>query len=334
MSKNIQVLMKQHPKGWVTENDFEIVEHDVPKPGPGEVLVRTIWLSLDPYMRGAMDPVRSYRAHLNPGDRMLGGTVGEVIESHNPKFPKGAFVLGMFGWQAYGVSDGTGLRVVDAQMAPLSAWLGVLGMPGVTAHYGLLAVGEPKPGETVVVSAATGAVGATVGQIAKIKGCRVVGIAGGAEKCDYAIKQLRLDACIDHKATDMAARFKDATPNFVDVDFENVGGPVMDMVFARLNAYARVALCGLVGQYNAPAAFSGMRHVLVNRARVQGFIISEHPAYFPGAIKELAGWLREGKLTFKEDVAEGLANAPKAFIGMLAGRNFGKQLVRVGPDRG
>jgi NADPH-dependent curcumin reductase CurA len=332
--KNTQVLMKQHPKGWVTEQDFEIVERDIPKPGPDQVLVRNIYLSLDPYMRGRMDPVRSYAAHLNPGDLMGGGTVGEVIESHVPGLPVGTYVNGMLGWQAYGVATADQLRVLDPKVAPISTSLGVLGMPGCTAHYGLLEIGQPKPGETVVVSAASGAVGSVVGQIAKIKGCRVVGIAGGKAKCDYVVNELGFDACIDYKAEDFKERFKKATPDRVDVYFENVGGEVMETVFGRLNAFARIAICGLISQYNGqPYPFTGMRHVLVNRAKVQGFIISEHMSYWPGAITEMAGWIREGKLKYREDIAEGLRNAPKAFIGMLSGKNFGKQLVRIAPEK-
>jgi len=335
MTKNLQVLMKRHPTGWVREEDFEIVERDLPRPGPGQVLVRNIWLTLDPYMRGVMDPGRSYLAKLNPGDVMIGGTVGQVMESNNPKFPAGAYVLAHFGWQSHGLSDGAGMRLLDPAAAPLSAWLGVLGMPGVTAHYGLMQIGRPKEGETVVVSAASGAVGATVGQIAKIKGCRVVGIAGGKAKCDYVVNELGFDACVDYKAGDMEAQFKAATPKRVDVYFENVGGKIMEMVFARLNTFARVPLCGIISQYNLtePEGFTGIRHLLVNRATISGFIISDHYDYWPGAIQEMAGWIKQGRLKFREDVAEGLASAPAAFIGMLAGRNFGKQLVRIGPDR-
>jgi NADPH-dependent curcumin reductase CurA len=224
--------------------------------------------------------------------------------------------------------------VLDPKVAPISTSLGVLGMPGCTAHYGLLEIGQPKPGETVVVSAASGAVGSVVGQIAKIKGCRVVGIAGGKAKCDYVVNELGFDACIDYKAEDFKERFKEATPDRVDVYFENVGGEVMETVFGRLNAFARIAICGLISQYNGqPYPFTGMRHVLVNRAKVQGFIISEHMSYWPGAITEMAGWIREGKLKYREDIAEGLRNAPKAFIGMLSGKNFGKQLVRIAPEK-
>lgn len=333
-AKNTQVLMKQHPKGGVTEQDFEIVEREIPKPGPDQVLVRNIYLSLDPYMRGRMDPVRSYAAHLHPGDLMIGGTVGEVIESNVPSLPKGTYVNGMLGWQEYGVAKANELRVLDPKVAPISTALGVLGMPGCTAHYGLMEIGQPKPGETVVVSAASGAVGSVVGQIAKIKGCRVVGIAGGKAKCDYVVTELGFDACIDYKAGDMHAAFKAATPERVDVYFENVGGEIMEMVFGRLNSFARVAICGLIAQYNGqPYPFTGMRHVLVNRAKVQGFIISEHMSYWPGAITEMAGWIKEGKLKYREDIADGLRNAPQAFIGLLSGRNFGKQLVRIGPEK-
>ncbi|MFN4277277.1 MAG: NADP-dependent oxidoreductase [Ferrovibrio sp.] len=331
--KNTQVLMKQHPKGWVTEEDFEIVERDIPKPGPDQVLVRNIYLSLDPYMRGRMDPVRSYAAHLKPGDMMGGGTVGQVVESNVSALPVGTYVNGMLGWQAYAVAKANELRMLDPKVAPISTSLGVLGMPGVTGHYGLMEIGQPKAGETVVVSAASGAVGSVVGQIAKIKGCRVVGIAGGQEKCDYVVKGLGFDACIDYKAPDMQSAFKAATPDRVDVYFENVGGEIMEMVFGRLNSFARVPLCGIISQYNGqPYPFTGMRHILVNRAKVQGFIISEHMGYWPGAIMEMAGWIKAGKLKYREDIAEGLHSAPQAFIGLLKGRNFGKQLVRIAPE--
>jgi NADPH-dependent curcumin reductase CurA len=326
--------MKQHPKGWVTEQDFEIVQRDIPTPGADQVLVRNIYLSLDPYMRGRMDAVRSYAAHLNPGDMMGGGTVGQVIESNVEKLPVGSYVNGMLGWQEYAVAKANELRVLDPKVAPISTALGVLGMPGCTAHYGLMQIGEPKAGETVVVSAASGAVGSVVGQIAKIKGCRVVGIAGGKDKCDYVVNELGFDACIDYKAPDMQEKFKAATPNRVDVYFENVGGEIMEMVFNRLNSFARVAICGLIAQYNGqPYPFTGMRHILVNRAKVQGFIISEHMGYWPGAIGEMAGWIRAGQLKYREDIAEGLNNAPKAFIGLLSGKNFGKQLVRVSQEK-
>jgi len=335
MAKNLNVLMKQHPTGWVTEADFEVAERPIPTPGPGQLLVRNIWLSLDPYMRGVMDPGRSYLAKIQPGDPMIGGTVGEVMQSDNPKFPVGSYVVGNLGWRGYGVTDGTGLVQIDPRIAPLSTWLGVLGMPGVTAHYGLMQIGKPKEGETVVVSAASGAVGGTVGQIAKIKGCRVVGIAGGKAKCDYVVNELGFDSCIDYKAPDMEAAFRDATPKRVDVYFENVGGKIMEMVFGRLNTFARVPLCGIISQYNLtePEGFTGMRHMLVNRATVTGFIISDHMPYWPGAIQEMAGWIKAGKLKYKEDIAEGLEAAPAAFVGMLAGKNFGKQLVRIGPDK-
>ncbi|MBS4045444.1 MAG: NADP-dependent oxidoreductase [Alphaproteobacteria bacterium] len=331
--KNTQVLMKQHPKGAVTEADFEIVQRDIPKPGPDQVLVRNVYLSLDPYMRGRMDPVRSYAAHLHPGDMMGGGTVGQVIESNVEKLPVGTYVNGMLGWQEYAVAKANELRVLDPKVAPISTALGVLGMPGCTAHYGLMSIGEPKAGETVVVSAASGAVGSVVGQIAKIKGCRVVGIAGGKDKCDYVVNELGFDACIDYKAGDMQAAFKAATPDRVDVYFENVGGDIMEMVFGRLNAFSRVAICGLISGYDGkPQTFTGMRHILVNRAKVQGFIISEHMGYWPGAIGEMAGWIKAGKLKYREDIADGLTNAPKAFLGLLTGKNFGKQLVRVSPE--
>jgi NADPH-dependent curcumin reductase CurA len=259
--------------------------------------------------------------------------VGQVIESNVGALPVGTYVNGMLGWQAYAVAKANELRVLDPKVAPISTSLGVLGMPGCTAHYGLTQIGKPKPGETVVVSAASGAVGSVVGQIAKIMGCRAVGIAGGKEKCDYVVNELGFDACIDYKSPDMQAAFKAATPDRVDVYFENVGGEIMEMVFGRLNSFSRVAICGLIAQYNGqPYPFTGMRHVLVNRALVQGFIISEHMGHWPGAITEMAGWIRQGKLKYREDIAEGLRSAPSAFIGLLKGKNFGKQLVRIAPE--
>jgi NADPH-dependent curcumin reductase len=330
-SKNLQVRMKSHPAGIVAKTDFELVEADMPVCGPEQVLVRNLFLSLDPYMRPMMDPVRSYIPHLKPGDVMAGATVGVVSKSNAASLPPGTYVTGRLGWQAHAVANAAALRVIDPHVEWLSAHLGILGLTGVTAHYGLLAIGKPQPGDTVVVSAATGAVGSVVGQIAKIKGCRVVGIAGGQEKCDYAVRELGFDACIDYRGPDLKQKFEDATPRFVDVSFENVGGPVMDMVLRRLNAHARVTLCGLISEYEGATSDSRppLTELIKQRITMTGFIVSEYPDYWPGAIAELAGWLREGKIKYRESVADGLEAAPEAFIGMLKGKNLGKQIVRV-----
>lgn len=330
-SLNLQVQMAAYPQGWVKPSDFSVVEAPMPKPADGEVLVRVLYLSLDPYMRGVMNPGKSYITSAAPGSVMPGGTVGEVVESRNPKFPVGAHVVGNQGWQSYAISDGKGLHIVDAKQAPLPLYLSVLGMPGVTAHIGLLELGRPSPGETVVVSAAAGAVGAVVGQIAKIKGCRAVGIAGGADKCAYAVSELGFDACIDYKAGDLYAQLREATPKNIDVYFENVGGAMLDTVLRRINRGARIPLCGMISQYNLtePYGVKNLSSLLVNRAEMKGFIISDYLDRWPAAIMELAGWLKAGKLKHREDVAVGLANAPTAFIGMLEGKNFGKQLVKV-----
>lgn len=330
--RNLQVAMKRHPSGMVTVDDFEFRESERPQIRTGEALVRNRYLSLDPYMRPRMDPVRSYVEPLKPGDLMPGATVGEVVESKSEDLPKGTWVATALGWQTYGVVTKAQVRVVDPKLGSPSAALGVLGMTGVTAHYGLLEITRPKPGETVVVTAASGAVGGIVGQIAKLKGCRVVGIAGGPEKCRYVVDELGFDACVDYRSKDFEAQLAAATPNYVNVLFENVGGPVMDAVLERIADHARVALCGNISQYNAkePYGLKGMRHLLMHRVTVSAFIIADHRDYWPKALPELAGWLKDGKLKFKEDVADGLREAPAAFIRLLTGRNFGKQIVRVG----
>jgi NADPH-dependent curcumin reductase CurA len=331
MAANKQVLLASRPTGWVKESDFRIVETPVPTPGEGQVLVKNGWLSLDPYMRGRMNDARSYAAKVEIGEVMTGETVGEVIESRNPKFAKGEWVAGRVGWQQYAASDGSNLRKVDTSLVPASAHLGVVGMPGVTAYVGLLDVGKPKAGETVVVSAASGAVGGVVGQIAKLNDCRVVGVAGGRQKCDYVVKELGFDACIDHRAGDLDGALAAATPKGIDVYFENVGGPLLDAVLLRCNPFARIALCGMVSQYNATERY-GVKNLMMAvamRIRLQGFIVSDHMERWPEALRQLAQWVRDGKLIYRETVTEGLDNAPRAFIGMLRGENFGKQLVKI-----
>ena len=330
-ARNLQVQMKQHPKGMVTEGDFSIVETDIPVPKPGEALVRNLFLSLDPYMRPRMDPVRSYVEPLKPGELMPGGTVGEVVDSRADDLPKGTLVAAGLGWQTHGIVTKAAVRVIDPKLGSPSSALGVLGMTGVTAHYGLLMLGKPKPGETVVVTAASGAVGSIAGQIAKLKGCRVVGIAGGPAKCRYVVDELGFDACIDYKAPDFEAQLAAATPKSVDVLFENVGGPILDAILGRIADNARIALCGNISDYNSrePYGLKGLRHILMHRVTIHAFIIADHRAYWPTALPELSAWVREGKLKSREDVAEGLRSAPAAFIRMLTVGNFGKQIVRI-----
>jgi len=327
---NLQVLLARRPTGAPQESDFRLVETAVPEIGESQFLVRNHYLSLDPYMRGRMNEARSYAKPAQLGEVMVGGAVGEVAASRHPKFKTGDKVVGAFGWQLYAASDGAGVRVVDPGV-PLPAYLGVLGMPGVTAHIGLLDFGEPKAGESVVVSAASGAVGAVAGQIARIRGCRAVGIAGGPDKCRYVVEELGLDACVDYKAGRLWEDLSQATPKGIDVYFDNVGGEILDTVLRRLNPFARIPLCGLISQYSAtePYALKNAGALLVNRVKLQGFIVSDHLPRWKAALADLAQWLSEGKIKYRETIAEGLRSAPSAFIGMLEGRNFGKQLVKL-----
>jgi NADPH-dependent curcumin reductase CurA len=329
--ENKRVLLASRPTGWVSEDNFRVETVPVPQPREGEVLVKNLWLSLDPYMRGRMNEGKSYAAKQEIGEVMIGGTVGEVIESKNPRFAAGDKVLGMLGWQQYGLSDGKGLNKIDASRVPMSAYLGVLGMPGVTAWVGLLDICQPKAGETVVVSAASGAVGSVVGQIAKIKGCRAVGIAGGKQKCDYVVKELGFDACVDYKAGALNDDLKAALPKGIDCYFENVGGEILDAALRRMNAFSRIAVCGLISQYNAtePYGVKNFQSILTNRIKVQGFIVSDRMELWAKALPELIGWVAAGKIKYRETVAQGLENAPKAFIGLLKGENLGKQLVKL-----
>jgi NADPH-dependent curcumin reductase CurA len=329
--KNLQVLLARRPTGAPQESDFRLVETAVPEIGESQFLVRNHYLSLDPYMRGRMNDAKSYAKPVELGAVMVGGAVGEVAASRHPKFKPGDKVVGAFGWQLYAASDGAGVSRIADPRVPLSAYLGVVGMPGVTAHIGLLDFGQPKAGETVVVSAASGAVGAVVGQIAKIRGCRAVGIAGGPDKCRYVVEELGLDACVDYKAGRLWEDLSQATPKGIDVYFDNVGGEILDIVLRRLNPFARIPLCGLISQYNAaePYAMKNAGALLVNRVKLQGFIVSDHLPRWPAALADLAQWLSEGKIKYRETVAEGLRSAPAAFIGMLAGKNFGKQIVKL-----
>ena len=334
-----RITLAARPNGEPKPSDFKLESYDVPTPKDGEVLLRTIWLSLDPYMRGRMSDGPSYAQPVPIGGTMEGGTVSEVIASHNPSFKVGDVVLSHAGWQTHAVTDGKGLRKIDPSAGPVSTAVGVLGMPGMTAYTGLLDIGKPQPGETVVVAAASGAVGSAVGQIAKIKGARAVGIAGGKEKCDYVKNELGFDECLDHRDPDLAAKLKDACPNGIDVYFENVGGHVFEAVFPRLNAFARVPVCGLIAGYNATEAEvpkwagSMMRAVLTKRLLIRGFIVSDFAARHGDFLRDMSQWLKEGKLKHREFITEGLDSAPEAFMGLLKGANFGKQLVRVGPDK-
>ena len=331
MSGNRRIVLASRPRGWVSEANFRLVESPMPAPGEGQVLVRNHWLSLDPYMRGRMDDAKSYAKSVEIGEVMVGGTVGEVLESRDSRLKQGDWVVGSLGWQLHGVSDARALNKIDPALAPPSSYLGVLGMPGVTAWLGLLEIAQPKPGETVVVSAAAGAVGSVVGQIAKIRGCRAVGIAGGKTKCDYVVQELGFDACIDYKAGKLAEDLKAAAPAGVDVCFENVGGEILDAVLRRMNPFSRVTLCGMIAEYNATQAYAyrGLRSVLVNRIRMQGFIVSDHMEKWPQAMRQLGEWLKAGKLKYRETIAAGLEAAPRAFIGLLKGENLGKQLVKL-----
>jgi NADPH-dependent curcumin reductase CurA len=331
MSKNMQVLLASRPKAGVSESNFQIVERDIPTPGPGEVLVRNHWLSLDPYMRGRMNASKSYAAGVEIGDVMTGGTVGEVIESNHPRHKVGDFVVGNTGWQLYAAAAGETLNRVDPDLVPLSAYLGVVGMPGATAWIGLFEHCQPVAGETLVVSAASGAVGGVVGQLGKMQGCRVVGIAGGRMKCDHVVKELGFDACIDYKAGRLYEDLKNACPSGVDCYFENVGGPTMDTVLRVLNPFSRIALCGMISDYNLeePYGVKLIRSLLVNRVRLQGFIVNDRMDLYQRALSRLGVLVSQGRIKYRESIAEGLQNAPTAFIGLLAGRNFGKQLVKL-----
>jgi NADPH-dependent curcumin reductase CurA len=332
-----RVVLESRPVGAPKPTDFAVVEAPVAPVGDGEILTRTIYLSLDPYMRGRISGVKSYAKGVDPGELMVGGTVGEVLESRHPAFKAGDIVQGYDGWQTHNVSKAVGVRKLDPGQAPISTALGVLGMPGMTAYVGLLDIGQPKPGETIVVSAASGAVGAVVGQIAKLKGCRTVGIAGGPDKCAYVEKELGFDACIDYKrgGADVVAALQAACPKGVDVYFENVGGDVLASVLKVINPFARIPLCGLVSQYNATDMPAGPNWgvLLVNRVLVKGFIVSDHLDRMPAFLNDVGQWVREGKIKYREDIVEGLENAPTAFIGLLQGKNFGKLIVKVGEDR-
>lgn len=337
MPANKQILLDNRPTGEANAANFKLTSSDTPALQEGQVLVKHHFLSLDPYMRGRMNDTKSYAVPQALGQVMGGGTAGEVVESRSPKFAVGDKVVGMGGWQQYGVfnvNQPGALRKVDTTHVPLSHYLGAVGMPGVTAWYGLIKIIEPQAGQTVVVSAATGAVGSAVGALARVRGARAVGIAGGADKCKYAVDELGFDACIDYKqhkdAASLSAALKEACPSGIDGYFENVGGMVLDAVLPRMNDFGRIAVCGMIAGYDGkPVPLANPAAILISRLKVQGFIVSEHMEVWPDALKELGTLVGTGKLRPRESVAQGLEAAPEAFLGLLKGKNFGKQLVKL-----
>ncbi|NBO88092.1 MAG: NADP-dependent oxidoreductase [Betaproteobacteria bacterium] len=337
MTLNRKFVLDNRPQGEATASNFRLVEETLPALKDGQVLIRHHYLSLDPYMRGRMNESKSYAQPQALGEVMIGGTVGEVVESRCDKFRPGETVVGMGGWQLYNVVDGNApglLRKVDTRQVPISHYLGAVGMPGVTAYYGLTQIIAPKAGDTVTVSAASGAVGSAYGALAKARGCRVVGIAGGQDKCNYVVQELGFDACIDYKqhadAVSLSRALHTACPSGIDGHFENVGGKVLDAVMLRTNAFARIAVCGMIAGYDgAPLPMAYPALILVNRLKVEGFIVSEHMEVWPAALQELGQLVGSGKFRPRETVAKGLDSAPEAFLGLLKGRNFGKQLVKL-----
>jgi NADPH-dependent curcumin reductase CurA len=335
-AKNRQILLAARPGGEPSPNDFRLVEAEIPEPGPGRLILRTIYLSLDPYMRGRMNAGPSYAPPVEIGAVMEGATVCEVVKSNLAQFKPGDIVLARIGWQEYALSDGKGVQSVDPALGPISYSLGGLGMPGMTAYTGLLNIGKPQPDETLVVAVASGAVGSVVGQIDKIKGCRVIGIAGGERKCRYVEGELGFYACLDHHQPDLAERLQAACPKGIDIYFENVGGAVFEAVLPLLNNFARVPVCGLIAHYNATELPSGpnrvpllMHSILVKRLILQGFIVMDFASQHQDFLKDVSGWLREGRIKYREDITDGLENAPRELIGLLKGENFGKKIIRV-----
>jgi NADPH-dependent curcumin reductase CurA len=334
--QNRQILLRRRPAGEPSEDDFELATTTIADPGEGEMLLKTLWLSLDPYMRGRMNDAKSYAPPVKLGGLMVGGTVSQVLTSRIPEYPAGEIVSGNHGWQEFAIGrpGDDRLAKVNRDLAPISTAIGVLGMPGFTAYFGLLRVGQPKAGETVVVSAGAGAVGSAVGQIARIEGCRAVGVAGGPAKCRHVVEELGFDACVDYKAGSLEADLRAACPDGIDVYFENVGGDVLDAVVPLLNRGSRVPICGFISAYNARSR-SEVRSPFDVLGAMESppfhrfFLVGEWTEEYPEAINTLAGWISEGKLVYRESVAEGLENAPRAFIGMLRGENLGKQLVKI-----
>jgi len=330
------VLLAQRPKGAPTDEDFKVVESPMPAPGPGQVLVQNLYLSLDPYMRGRMNDAKSYIPPIEIGAVMGGGTVGRVIQSDVPELPVGTIVEGLLGWQEFATAKPKALRVVDPGLAPISTALGVLGMPGLTAYFGLLDLGKPVPGDTVVVSAASGAVGSLVGQLAKRMGCRTVGVVGTDEKAHYIVNTLGYDAAINYRtAESLRHAIREAAPDGVNVYFDNVGGPVTDAVFLNLAQRARVVLCGQISLYNASKQEVGPRNltqILMTRSKIEGFIVFDYLEQYPKGLSDLSTWLANGEITYKEDVVTGLENAPRAFMGLLEGKNFGKLVIKIAEE--
>ena len=322
--ENKRIVLASRPEGWVTPQNFRLEKAPLPRPTDGEVLVKNLWLSLDPYMRGRISAAKSYVKGVDIGELMVGQTVGEVMESKHPSLKKGDHVLTQLGWQLYGVTREA--TRVDGSRAPLSYYLGMLGMPGLTAYFGLKEIGQPKPGETVLVSAASGAVGSVVGQLAKHWGCRAIGIAGGREKCDYVTRELGFDACLDYKAGPLREQLEPT-----DVYFDNVGGEILDLALARMKLFGRIVVCGMISDYNAtePYRVKNLRAVLVNRLKVQGMIVFDWKERYGEALKALGGYYAAGKLKTRESVVEGLENAPQGLVSLLKGGNFGKQLVKL-----
>ncbi len=333
---NRQITLANRPVGLPTDDDLKLVESPIPEPGEGEALVRTIYLSLDPYMRGMMDDAESYEAPIGLGEVIVGGTVGEVVASKSSAIDVGDVVGAYSGWQDYAVFPGDHLRKLDPTLAPLTTALGVHGMPGLTAYHGLLEVGRPKAGETVFVSAASGAVGATVGQIAKIKGCRVAGCAGSDDKVAYCLDDCGYDACFNYKTSgDIADAMRAACPDGIDVYFENVGGVIGRTAFDQLNLHGRVAVCGTISSYNATdqeMVPDELWKFIVKRARMEGLLVTDFADKHAAALAEMAGWIRDGRLTYRETIVDGLENAPSAFVGLFSGDNFGKLIVRVADE--
>jgi len=331
-SVNRQFILAARPVGMPKESDFRLVSAPIPALAGGQVLLRTVFLSVDPYMRGRMNGIRTYADPVDIGQLMIGGTVGKVVQSQNPSFQVGDFVVGFWGWQEYAVSDGKGLQKLDASLAPISTALGVLGMPGMTAYFGLLDICQPKPGETVVVSGAAGAVGSLVGQIAKIKGCRAVGVAGTDDKVAWLTGEPGFDAAFNYKTTeDYVAKLRELCPQGIDCYFDNVGGPVTDAVLPVLNVHARISVCGQISQYNSAKPELGVRpymYLLSKQSRAEGFIVTQWMDRFPEGVAQMARWLKEGKLKHREQIVEGFENAPRALIGVLQGDNTGKMLVK------
>lgn len=330
---NRQIILASRPTGWVTPDNFNLIESPIPSPGSDQVLIRNLWLSLDPYMRSRISDAKSYAQGVNPGQLMVGGAVGEVIVSNSSLFKVGEIVLAATGWQLYAVADANAVTKIDTSKVSPTAYLGVLGMPGITAWRGLMEICEPRAGETVVVDAASGAVGSVVGQLAKSLRCRVVGIAGGSAKCDYVVNELGFDACVDHQADSFAEALKAELPNGIDCLFENVGGPIFELLLTLMNPFSRIALCGMVSEFNKPPhPHKTLRSILVNRIKLQGFIVSDRMDHWPKIRSKLADLVISGQLKYRESVAYGLENAPEAFVGLLKGENFGKQLVKLTAD--